>query len=134
MQSVCKISTLHFCMYRFAVFWIFMVNKFFNFVAEDNMGRNYKFKCIKESFQKELFYKASDILLDRHKVGLDIFTSGGKSIISGELIYFIEEKLGRDAKVLVVTNTSVWDNLLITYTSDRVGLNKDNLYFVSNAK
>lgn len=98
------------------------------------MGRNYKFKCIKESFQKELFYKASDILLDRHKVGLDIFTSGGKSIISGELIYFIEEKLGRDAKVLVVTNTSVWDNLLITYTSDRVGLNRDNLYFVSNAK
>lgn len=96
------------------------------------MKEKYNFKCIKEEFQKDIFNRAVNIFCEKHMVGLDVFTSGGKSIISGELIHFLGEKLHRDVKVLVITSKSVWANLQVTYTSDKVGLSEKNLYFISN--
>lgn len=90
----------------------------------------YKIKYLKDDYQKEIFRKAEKIIERKGVVGLEVFTSGGKSPISAELINYLKEK--HDCKnVLVVAKEATWRAVKSRY--DSIGVSDVNIYHVKNA-
>lgn len=88
-------------------------------------------KFIKNDFQKEICDRAISILEDTKRVGLDVFTSGGKSIIASEIVEHLRSK-GIVKKVLVVAKEGTWCALSSRMT--QIGFSLDNVYHIKNSK
>ena len=83
-----------------------------------------------EPYQKKLCKESIKILNSKHKVGLDIFTNGGKSNISAELIKYSQQCL-KVENILVVSNCAVLTNLKSKY--EKLGLDISKLCFVETS-
>lgn len=88
-------------------------------------------KFIKNDYQKEICEKAIQIITREKKVGLDIFTSGGKSIIASEIIEYLRDKKGIK-NVLVVAKEGTW--CALTSRMKQIGFDTTNVYHVTNSK
>lgn len=91
----------------------------------------YKVRYLSGDYQKNIFDESKKILEKRHKVGLEVFTSGGKSPISAELITYLREEK-KCKNVLAVTNDATWAALSSRY--ELIGMGIDNIYHVKNSK
>lgn len=87
-------------------------------------------KFVKNDYQKEICEKAIQIIVREKRVGLDVFTSGGKSIIASEIIEYLRDKNGAK-NVLVVAKEGTW--CALTSRMKQIGFNIDNVYHVKNS-
>ena len=91
----------------------------------------YKNIILKSDYQEEIFDKAISIIEKTKKVGLDVFTSGGKSPLSAEIISYLRSEFGCK-NVLVITKEATWKALSNKYIS--IGLGLDNIYNIKNVE
>ena len=91
----------------------------------------YKNIILKSDYQEEIFEKAISIIEKTKKVGLDVFTSGGKSPLSAEIINYLRSEFGCK-NVLVITKEATWKALSNKYIS--IGLGLDNIYNIKNVE
>lgn len=89
----------------------------------------YDVKYLKNDYQKKIFEQSYKVLDKHNKVGLDVFTSGGKSPISAELINYLRENHDC-SNVLVVSSDQTWEALSGKYKL--IGFSLDNIYHVKN--
>lgn len=94
------------------------------------MRYNIKYLESSNSYQIEIFNSAKHILEHNYKVGLDVFTSGGKSPLSAELINYLYENFNC-TNTVVVSSESTW--LALTSKYKQIGLDLSKIYHVKNS-